>query len=194
MPIDGRTQAERRADTRRRLLEAATTVFAERGFHAASVVEIAEAASVSTGALYANFASKEELFVAVMDEFADWTRAVFEGLDSREERQRAWIAYLEQGPERFLLLVELWAYIMRTPKMRPRWSRFTRELTAAIAERVESDAQASGRTLPMPAEQMALAARIFSSGLAFEKLADPESIPDDLFPRVMELLFAEPSG
>jgi AcrR family transcriptional regulator len=191
MPADKRTQAERRADTRRRLLEAATTVFADRGFHAASVVEIAQGAGVSTGALYANFASKEELFVAVMDEFADWTRAVFAELDSREQRQQAWLAYLEQGPERFLLLVELWAYAMRTPEMRPRWARFTRELTAAIAERVESDAQRSGRTLPMPAEELALAARIFSSGLAFEKLADPASIPDNLFPRVMELLFAE---
>jgi AcrR family transcriptional regulator len=55
---------QQKAATRLRLLEAAETVFARRGFHGASVDKIAREAGATTGALYANFAGKEfPLFV-----------------------------------------------------------------------------------------------------------------------------------
>src|SRR5829696_2417027 len=43
-------------------------VFAERGFHRASVEAVADAAGYSTGALYSNFAGKEELFLSLYEE------------------------------------------------------------------------------------------------------------------------------
>jgi AcrR family transcriptional regulator len=48
-------------DKRRRLLDAALTTFAERGYHGTAVPEVAQAAKVSTGTLYHYFASKEVL-------------------------------------------------------------------------------------------------------------------------------------
>src|SRR5437763_1765044 len=59
---------EQKALTRRRLLEAAQVVFARRGFHAATVEEIAREAGATTGALYSNFSGKEDLFLELFEE------------------------------------------------------------------------------------------------------------------------------
>src|SRR5258706_6443215 len=59
------SRQQSRLQTRERLLEAATLVFSRRGFDAASVEEIAEEAGYSKGAVYSNFASKEELFLTL---------------------------------------------------------------------------------------------------------------------------------
>lgn len=48
--------------TRRKLLESAETVFAELGYHDASIVKITEAAGVGQGTFYLYFASKKEIF------------------------------------------------------------------------------------------------------------------------------------
>jgi len=65
------TREQSRAQTRERLLTAARGVFARRGFHGASVDEIASEAGFSTGALYSNFDGKEDLFLVLMDREID---------------------------------------------------------------------------------------------------------------------------
>lgn len=59
---NGRPLSHRGARTRRRLLEAAEQVFAELGYHDASIVKITEAAGVAQGTFYLYFASKREIF------------------------------------------------------------------------------------------------------------------------------------
>ncbi|RZJ84118.1 MAG: TetR/AcrR family transcriptional regulator, partial [Brevundimonas sp.] len=51
--------------TREKVLEAASQLFAERGYDAATIRDIAKAAGMSTGAVFANFQDKAELFEAV---------------------------------------------------------------------------------------------------------------------------------
>lgn len=58
----GRPLSERGERTRRRLLEAAEAVFAELGYHDASIVKITEAAGVGQGTFYLYFASKKDVF------------------------------------------------------------------------------------------------------------------------------------
>jgi AcrR family transcriptional regulator len=60
--VAGRPLSSRGAKTRRRLLEAAETVFAELGYHDASIVKLTEAAGVGQGTFYLYFASKKEIF------------------------------------------------------------------------------------------------------------------------------------
>jgi len=60
--VAGRPLSSRGARTRRRLLEAAETVFAELGYHDASIVKLTEAAGVGQGTFYLYFASKKEIF------------------------------------------------------------------------------------------------------------------------------------
>jgi AcrR family transcriptional regulator len=62
----GRVAGVTLADTRERLLRAAADVFAERGFDGTRVADIAAAAGVSNGALYAHFGSKAELLIAAL--------------------------------------------------------------------------------------------------------------------------------
>jgi AcrR family transcriptional regulator len=62
-----RTQKERSAATQGALLSAARRLWGERGYAAASTPEIAEAAGVTRGAMYHQYANKTELFVAVLE-------------------------------------------------------------------------------------------------------------------------------
>jgi AcrR family transcriptional regulator len=63
-----RTQAERRASTRRALLDAARSLFAEKGYHGAAAEEIVGRAGLTRGALYHHFEDKKDLFRVVVDE------------------------------------------------------------------------------------------------------------------------------
>jgi AcrR family transcriptional regulator len=62
----GRIAGVTAAETRERLLRAAADMFAERGYDGTRVADIAAAAGLSNGALYAHFASKAELLVGAL--------------------------------------------------------------------------------------------------------------------------------
>jgi AcrR family transcriptional regulator len=59
---DGRALSSRGVETRRRLIEAAEQIFAEVGYHEASIVKITEAAGVAQGTFYLYFQSKKDVF------------------------------------------------------------------------------------------------------------------------------------
>jgi AcrR family transcriptional regulator len=63
-----RTQAQRRATTTRALLDAARSLFAEKGYHGAAAEEIVRRAGLTRGALYHHFEDKKDLFRVVVDE------------------------------------------------------------------------------------------------------------------------------
>ena len=67
-------QAEAKERTRQELVAAAARVFARKGFAGASLEEIAEAAGYSTGAVYYNFAGKDELFLELIR--SGWSRQI----------------------------------------------------------------------------------------------------------------------
>src|SRR5207248_8386238 len=56
------------SDKRTRIMDAAIKVFAERGFHSATVAEIARAAGVADGTIYLYFKSKDDLLLRLFDE------------------------------------------------------------------------------------------------------------------------------
>ena len=60
--VDGRALGQRGALTRQRLIEAAEQVFAQVGYHDASIVKITEAAGVAMGTFYLYFRGKKEIF------------------------------------------------------------------------------------------------------------------------------------
>jgi AcrR family transcriptional regulator len=64
----GRTRAESRSATRKELLRAAAGLFLRDGFVATSLADVATAAGVTKGAVYSNFESKEDLFLALLAE------------------------------------------------------------------------------------------------------------------------------
>lgn len=60
-----------KVETRDRILDAALSVFAGKGYHRATVDDIVRASSTSKGAVYHHFATKETIFVALVDDFIE---------------------------------------------------------------------------------------------------------------------------
>lgn len=192
------TRQQGRANTRERLLRAARSVFARRGFHGASVEEIASEAGFSTGALYSNFTGKEDLFLVLMErEIEEHAREISDAVEARasmSERAtggaRQWMRMIQREPEVLLLFMEFWAYGVRDARVRPkvaaRFAQVRELLTRLIADGVrEFDLE-----LDIPAEQLAVAIDALADGIARQKLADPDAVPDELMGRVLSLLFA----
>jgi AcrR family transcriptional regulator len=192
------TREQSRAQTRDRLLAAARETFARNGFHGASVDEIASAAGYSTGALYSNFDGKEDLFLTLMErEIEEHAREIADAVRSRasvSERAaggaRRWMTMIEREPDLLLLFMEFWAYGVRDAQVRPkvaeRFAQMRHVLTVLIAEGVrEFDLE-----LALPAEQLAIAIDALADGIARQKLADPEAVPDELMGEVLSLLFS----
>ena len=192
------TREQSRANTRERLLTAARGAFARSGFHGASVEEIASEAGFSTGALYSNFDGKEDLFLVLMErEIEEHARELTEAVRERasmSERAtggaRQWMTMIDREPELLLLFMEFWAYGVRDPDVRPkvalRFAQMREVLTQLIADGVrEFDLE-----LAIPAEHLALTIDALADGIARQKLADPEAVPDELMGTVLSLLFS----
>ena len=183
------TREEKKAVTRARLVEAAASVFAEHGFHGATLNEIAERAELSTGAVYSNFKGKEDLFFALLEESIEQrVEDIREVLEREESAQgqaqglaRQWMEILDEEPEWFRLFIEFWSYAMREPGLRDqftaRWSR----LRDAVADLVEEQIRVSGVTLPVPVKQFATAVIAMGNGFALEKLTSPQTAPNELY-------------
>jgi AcrR family transcriptional regulator len=174
-------RSERRTRTRERLVDAAFEVFAERGFHAASVDEVADAAGFSIGALYSNFAGKEDLFLAVFDRHLQWAERTLGATEPPAGLPDDWA-------RQFLVFAEFWAYAVRDERARERLAPRMAEIRAACAALLERLAAARGKPLARPPEQLAVVAMAVLRGLAIERLADPSAVDAGLEGEVLERL------
>ncbi len=80
-----RRTREEALETREQLLDAAEHVFRDRGVGHASLAEVADAASVTRGAIYHHFASKAELFQAMVERAEMPIEAAFEAFEQAVE-------------------------------------------------------------------------------------------------------------
>jgi AcrR family transcriptional regulator len=191
-----RSREQRKAETRAALLDAAGRVFARRGYHAASVDEVADEAGYSTGALYSNFEGKEDLFLALLqreiERQAEGVAAAVAERGSLDERARGgaeyWVEFLDREPELVLLFMEFWAYAVRNPEIRSRFAARYAEVRASPARIIDEGARELGVELLRPPEQLAAAIDALADGFALQKLADPDSIPDELFGDALTML------
>lgn len=111
----GRTRAD---GTRAKLLAAARTLFAERGYEGASLGDISAEAGFTKGAVYANFSSKEDVLLAVA---ADLTAQDARWLDAQADRPAdalAEFADTDEPRESRLLAIEIMLYAARHPDVR----------------------------------------------------------------------------
>jgi AcrR family transcriptional regulator len=189
---------EQKALTRRRLIDGAEAVFARSGFHGASVEEIAREAGATTGALYSNFASKEDLFLTLFEEriaadIGEYTEIVAAGTTLEEQARGAgdhWMQILRERPNYFPLLIEFWSYAIREPQLRERLGGRFAALRQGSA-RVASEA-AKSWGFPTDAEvgeRLGLFINALGNGLALEKLVDPDGVPDELYGEFLAVIF-----
>jgi AcrR family transcriptional regulator len=195
-PRATRTRADRRRETRAHLLAAATRVFARRGYHGATLDEIAFEAGFTKGALYYNFASKEELFLALLDKHIESRVALLHDLAARTGSAEA---RLSEGAERTvqslrndrewsLLYLEFAAYAARDARFRRKLEQRLRAVHQAMVETVEALAP-DPEALPLPAETLALGIAALVDGVAFGRLVRPAAMPDELLGQMLALLW-----
>ncbi len=191
------TREQSKANTRERLLAAARSAFAESGFHGASVEEIATRAGFSTGALYSNFGGKEDLFLVLMErEIEEHAREIAEAVAKRpsvSERAtggaRRWMMMIEREPELLLLFMEFWAYGVREAAVRPKVAERFAQMRRLLTRLIEDGVREFELELALPAEQLAIAVDALADGIARQRLADPDAVPDELMGTVLSLLF-----
>jgi len=189
----------RKAETRAELIAAAATVFARRGFHGASVQEIAREAGWSTGAIYHHFSGKEELFLAVFEDYAttrlrEWEEIHEHTQGDLPQRARAyadqWMERLGRDPEFMVLTLEFLVHAWRDRPLRDAFADRAAAGRLALARILEQSAREHDVELPMPADQIATVLRELGSGLGLAKLAGPDGIPDRLYGDFVEQFFA----
>jgi AcrR family transcriptional regulator len=187
-----RTQTERRAETRRALLESAERAFSRYGFHAASVEAIAEDAGFSKGAVYGRFGSKDELFLAVFEERFDRRLAVSEleagiGATLGERIEAIAMAHqqaVHEDPAWTVAWVEFAAHATRDREL----SRRLRAVNDALRERSERLMVELGAVDEHEARYLATVALVYGSGVSVERLLDPDSAPAEHLARMARAL------
>ena len=193
------TRAERQAQTRRALLDAAAEVFIERGLQGTSVEAISERAGFTRGAFYSNFSSKEELFAEVLQDrvYAAYRAMAEAQLHSEDPlpspSQTAEILATVQGNPEGRWLFRLWLELLlqagRDEKMRRLAVEFWRSNRLLIARIVER-ARGEGRDdRGLSNEQMATALIAMDIGLAIQHYVDPDTVPLDVYPEIFGALF-----
>lgn len=192
------TRAEQKAATRSRLLDSAATVFARRGMQQASIDEVAEHAGFTKGAVYANFKSKEELFLAMLDDrFAMHAEEMDKLLasdaepeDQAREGAANFIDLITSDPEWERLFFEFSAYAARNENFRRELVARRRRLQERMAELFRRRAEELGVEPPFPIEEIARMTFAMADGIALQKLLDPDSVSDEMYPTMLATFFA----
>lgn len=166
-----------------RLLDAAESLFGDRGIHQTSLDEIAAAAGLTKGAIYANFGSKKDLIASILQRKL--------GTDEPYPHSgtlTAWIGHLGETYEsnvdrpeirRFALaFVEFWLYGMRNESARTLLMRWFQTVRDANAKEV---ADLAGEDLPLPADQLVALVLALDIGVGIQRWLDPQAVPAEVY-------------
>ena len=175
----------RRQVTRERVLEAAGEVFAERGFHGASVEDICERAGFTRGAFYSNFSSKDDLVLELTrrhaEDLVERIRAASKREHaSAEEVLRDVLAALaddSRSKERWVVLTtEFTLHAIRDAGARRAWAAQQRLVRDELASVVDEAVARQGLTLPMPTDVFVRVAMALTQGSLTQRLVEPRSL------------------
>lgn len=190
------TRADTQAQTRELLIAAAAEVFGRRGYRGATLGDIAREAGFTVGAIYSNFRTKQDLFLAVLEERVgariDEVESALAAASTSEQAIELTAAdtarHLRQDPSWFPLFVEYWSEATRDPTVRDRFADYQRMTHSRLTDLIESWAAQRDRELPLPAADLAIVAKALTNGLALERASMPESVCDDLLARTLQAL------
>jgi AcrR family transcriptional regulator len=186
-------RAEGKARTREKLLDAAAQVFADRGYGAASVEEIARAADVSVGSIYTHFRSKQKLFVALMDrrrvqemgaaqEYLDG--GLTSALDSLDEQVRR----LADNRYGALLGAEAWLFAVRDASFGADLAEHNRRLGDDLRPLIATERERRGATWTLSDDEVAQVVLALFTGMVQHRRLDPSAMADDLYSRALTAL------
>jgi AcrR family transcriptional regulator len=190
------TRKEKQAKTRSALLKSAAKLICRKGISEASVEDISADAGYTKGAFYANFRSKEELFLVMLDEkYAEELERLErdlagEGEPGEEARHAAeeFIRFAWSDPEWPKLYFEFTAYAARNPAFRQELAtrdRAMRERIAEVFRRWSGDFPAEP---PFSYEDLAIMIFCMANGFLMGKLIEPD-LSEELYGTMMATFF-----
>jgi AcrR family transcriptional regulator len=195
------SRAEQNGRNRALLLAAALRVFLARGYHAATLEQIADEAGFSKGVVYSRFDSKADMFLALLtDRIAGRAaqNAAAAGQLARSGDMAALLALAWQAeraaPGWRLLVTEFRVHAARDPELSRRYAAAHARTVDGIAGVLASIAERTGRALAVPARQVAELLLAIETGLALEQLADPGAVSLPQLPSVLGELAALHAG
>lgn len=183
-PIPTRISARRQA-TRDRVLDAASDVFAERGFHGATVEDICERAGFTRGAFYSNFSSKEDLVLelsrrhseALVDRIRKASKRESAGAEDVLRDVLAALADETRGKEQWLVLTtEFTLHAIRDAGARRSWAAQQRRVRDELVAVVDEAVARQGLTLPMSTDLFVRVAISLAQGTMTQRLVEPRSL------------------
>ena len=174
------------AEKRALIRQTAFREFRDRGYHATSIDAICKAAGTSKGSFYWHYASKQEVFIDILE---TWSREVvtelttqFEASVEGQDHFASIALTLQREARRGRSIVPLWlefaVWARESRELQVRLARFFKQIRESIAS-ILSPLVAHRLTLK---EQEALATTIFGaySGLIIQELCDPVSVDSEL--------------
>jgi AcrR family transcriptional regulator len=197
MNFEPLTPERRRQQTREHLLAAAAQVFAERGFHGATLDEVARVAGFTKGAVYSNFKNKDDLFLALFK--ANYEREMDQIVATLEsstvpalERLTDFVELVQvenrRTPDPALLHQEFWLYATRNPEARERLAAVDDEAVSALAELLEVLRKQEGLD---PLDDTVVVARVIESlfrGIGLLRVMQPEIVNDEFLRTAIEFV------
>jgi len=170
LPFKARLTREQR---RERILDAAEERFAQRGYDATSLAEVARAAGITKAVIYEHFGSKTELYIAALEQRAsELVALIYERMDALDESASAEDS-LRTALEAFFAFAKRrrtsWDLLFRDPPAEPRIAEAclaVREMArAAVAERLRRHPAAEAVGLTASDPRITLAAEFLIAGL-----------------------------
>jgi AcrR family transcriptional regulator len=196
-----KTQQERRAETRARLLAAAADLFAAQGVDAVSVDAVAEAAGRTSGAVYDHFGSKQGLLLALLDAWKDSVRTVLLAEVAVTASPQGQLAAVWEGMTgdsddpagRWALLEhELWLRAARDPEVAEVMRNRNAEARRFSAHQLAGWTSRTGARPSADPEELAVLVTALLAGLAMQRQLEPDAVSDDLAVRGLSALIGLP--
>jgi AcrR family transcriptional regulator len=191
------TQERRRQQTREHLLAAAAQVFAERGYHGATLDEVARVAGFTKGAVYSNFKNKDDLFLALFK--ANYEREMAQIVATLEsstvpavDRLSDFVALIQEGsnqpPNSALLYLEFWLYAARNADARARLAAIDDEAVRSLAALLRAERAHEGIEPLEDPERVARVIEMLFRGIGLLRLTQPDVVDEELLTVALEFV------
>ncbi|MCV7252270.1 MULTISPECIES: TetR/AcrR family transcriptional regulator [Mycobacteriaceae] len=189
-----------RDEVRDRILDAALEVFAAEGFAGTTIDAIGQAAGFTKGAVYSNFESKDELFLALLDRQFETRSALIATAfgagrgdikATAEALSRSMLGSIHDESQYQLVLFEYWLRAVRDPALRDRLIARRRAAVEQAMQVVE------GAQTGLPSQRLADLAQLVvtvTAGVALEEMLQPGVIRADMIERLITRLLESVPG
>lgn len=189
----GLSRAEKQERTRGALLRAASRLFCKRGLEGTSIDEVAEAAGYTKGAFYANFKSKEELFLVMLDErFSSELERLdraLAGTDDPEKEARvaaAEFVHFASDDEWPRLYFQFAAHAARNEDFRQELATRQQAMRERLVKVYERWSKDFGVDPPLPVADIAAMTYFMADGFLVDRLIEP-GLDEALYPTMLSV-------